>query len=392
MDVADPSDWLKTTVPKLAPVESALRCQVCKDFFDTPMITSCSHTFCSLCIRRCLTNDGKCPVCRTADQELRLRRNWTVQEIVDAFQIARPSLSSLAMLELNHSSVEKPTSKRKLDDTDLEEDTDDPIVTVQRRKTRSHDSRLSNSTDQATAPSPNEAVQAVADENHNGNGSAACPICGQRMKEEAVFLHLDTHNEPDAPSQHNLRKSRRAPSVEVVGTSRTNVKPPERLPQLNYSLMKDVALRKKLSELGIPTTGPRSLLVRRHAEWINIVNANADSSRPKSKREMLRELDIWDRSTGRSIASSGNELNNAGSIMRKDFDGAAWSANHSSDFQDLISKARNTGRADSSPRKNGSPANVIVEQENHESTTSAQLIDGLPERPASSTIPNSDDT
>ncbi len=225
-----------------------------------------------------------------------------------------------------------------------------------------------------------------------GNGSAACPICGQRMKEEAVFLHLDTHNEPDAPSQHNLRKSRRAPSVEVVGTSRTNVKPPERLPQLNYSLMKDVALRKKLSELGIPTTGPRSLLVRRHAEWINIVNANADSSRPKSKREMLRELDIWDRSTGRSIASSGNELNNAGSIMRKDFDGAAWSANHSSDFQDLISKARNTGRADSSPRKNGSPANVIVEQENHESTTSAQLIDGLPERPASSTIPNSDDT
>ena len=201
-----------------------------------------------------------------------------------------------------------------------------------------------------------------------------------------------THNEPDAPSQHNLRKSRRAPSVEVVGTSRTNVKPPERLPQLNYSLMKDVALRKKLSELGIPTTGPRSLLVRRHAEWINIVNANADSSRPKSKREMLRELDIWDRSTGRSIASSGNELNNAGSIMRKDFDGAAWSANHSSDFQDLISKARNTGRADSSPRKNGSPANVIVEQENHESTTSAQLIDGLPERPASSTIPNSDDT
>lgn len=225
-----------------------------------------------------------------------------------------------------------------------------------------------------------------------GNGSAACPICGERMKEEAVFLHLDMHNEPDAPSQHNLRKSRRAPSVEVVGTSRTNLKPPERLPQLNYSLMKDVALRKKLSELGIPTTGPRSLLVRRHAEWINIVNANADSSRPKSKREMLRELDIWDRSTGRSITSSGNELNNAGSIMRKDFDGAAWSANHSSDFQDLISKARNTGRADSSPRKNGSPANVIVEQENHESRTSAQSIDSLPERPASSTIPNSDDT
>ena len=171
MDVPDPSDWLRTTAPKLAPVESALRCQVCKDFFDTPMITSCSHTFCSLCIRRCLTNDGKCPVCRTADQELRLRRNWTVQEIVDAFQIARPSLSSLTAIEVNHSSVKTSRSKRKLDDTDLEEDTDDPTVTVQQRKTRSQDSRLSDGTDQATTQSPDAGRQVEADENHIGKMS-----------------------------------------------------------------------------------------------------------------------------------------------------------------------------------------------------------------------------
>ena len=207
-----------------------------------------------------------------------------------------------------------------------------------------------------------------------------------------MFLHLDTHNEPDRPRSPDPTKSRRAPSVELVGRSRRHVKPPERLPQINYSLMKDVALRKKLSELGIPSTGPRSLLIRRHAEWINIVNANADSSRPKSKREMLRELDIWDRSTGRSIASSGNELNNTGSIMRKDFDGAAWSASHSSDFQDLISKARNTRKTESSPRKTESPAHVIIEQDSHASTSSPQLADSLPERPISSTIPGLDDT
>src|SRR5215469_15342374 len=49
----DPTDWLNTSLPSFATLESALRCQVCKDFYDTPMITSCSHTFCSLCIRRC---------------------------------------------------------------------------------------------------------------------------------------------------------------------------------------------------------------------------------------------------------------------------------------------------------------------------------------------------
>ncbi|KAL8656948.1 MAG: hypothetical protein Q9226_002419 [Calogaya cf. arnoldii] len=400
LDIADPSDWLKTTVPKLAPVEAALRCQVCKDFFDTPMITSCSHTFCSLCIRRCLTNDGKCPVCRTADQELRLRRNWAIQEIVEAFQIARPSLSSLATPEPERSDIKKSRCKRKLDDTDFEDDMDEPMPPVQRRNTRSQDKQLPDIANHATTQPAEEGLQAEATASQNGQitekiegkGSAACPICGQRMKEEAVFLHLDTHNEPDRASSPPPRKSRRAPSVEVIGTSRTKIKPPERLPQLNYSLLKDVALRKKLSELGIPSTGPRVLLIRRHAEWINIVNANADSSKPKSKREMLRELDIWDRSTGRSIASSGNELNNAGSIMRKDFDGAAWSANHSSDFQDLISKARNTGKAGSNPKENGSRAKVVLEQGNHGPITPAQLTDSLPERPISSTIPDSDDT
>lgn len=94
-DVADPTDWLDTPVSKLAPVESALRCQVCKDFFTNPVITSCSHTFCSLCIRRCLTNDGKCPTCRAVDTELKLRPNWIVQELVESFADARPKILQL---------------------------------------------------------------------------------------------------------------------------------------------------------------------------------------------------------------------------------------------------------------------------------------------------------
>ena len=121
-DVPDPSDWLGTSLTKLAPVEAALRCQVCKDFFDTPMVTSCSHTFCSLCIRRCLTSDGKCPACRAPDQELRLRRNWTVQEIVDAFKIARPAVLQLGLGKTENSTSEisgQGNGKRKLDDTNL---------------------------------------------------------------------------------------------------------------------------------------------------------------------------------------------------------------------------------------------------------------------------------
>lgn len=113
----------------------------------------------------------------------------------------------------------------------------------------------------------------------------------------------------------------------------------ERLPQLSYGLLKDQALRKKLSDLGIPNGGPKALLIKRHTEWVNLVNANCDSSRPRTKRELLSELDTWERSQGRNIMNGlgGNETS---SVMRKDFDGAAWATSHGNDFQQLIAKAR----------------------------------------------------
>ena len=116
----------------------------------------------------------------------------------------------------------------------------------------------------------------------------------------------------------------------------------DRLPQLNYSLLKDSALRKKLSELGIPSHGPKVLLIRRHTEWVNLVNANCDSRRPRTKRDLLHELEVWDRTQGRQILSGSNGTGSASSVMNKDFDGVAWAASHGSDFQDLIAKARRT--------------------------------------------------
>ncbi len=135
-DVPDPSDWLGTPVSKLAPVEAALRCQVCKDFFTTPVITSCSHTFCSLCIRRCLTTDGKCPTCRAEDQELRLRPNWIVQELVDAFQAARPEIIQLGEDALHYKGKQE-SKKRSLEimDSDEEEALSEP--NTRRKLTRS---------------------------------------------------------------------------------------------------------------------------------------------------------------------------------------------------------------------------------------------------------------
>jgi E3 ubiquitin-protein ligase RAD18 len=138
-DVPDSTDWLLTPLAGLARVEASLRCQVCKDFFNTPMITSCSHTFCSLCIRRCLSNDGKCPACRTGEQEIKLRRNWAVQEIADAFKSGREGMLQFAKGVPVPEAEGKFTTKRKLDD--IQPDDHQDVRSAQVRKTRSKSRR-----------------------------------------------------------------------------------------------------------------------------------------------------------------------------------------------------------------------------------------------------------
>lgn len=116
--------------------------------------------------------------------------------------------------------------------------------------------------------------------------------------------------------------------------------PPERLPFLNYSILTDQALRKKLSALGVSSSGNRQLLERRHKEWVTLWNANCDSSRPKRKGELLQDLSVWERTVGAPAPSRSSAL--GAQIKDKDFDGEAWASKHESSFKDLIANARRT--------------------------------------------------
>jgi E3 ubiquitin-protein ligase RAD18 len=78
---------------------------------------------------------------------------------------------------------------------------------------------------------------------------------------------------------------------------------------------------------------------------MNLWNANCDAKVPKLKRELLRELDIWERTQGGMATASTGSTN---PVMRKDFDAAAWSTSHDDDFKKLIQNAKS--------RKGGAPA------------------------------------
>lgn len=65
-------------------------------------------------------------MCRSSDQETKLRRNWAVQELLEAFQNARPSVLELARkardgeLDRRDVSDETASKKRKIEQSLVE--------------------------------------------------------------------------------------------------------------------------------------------------------------------------------------------------------------------------------------------------------------------------------
>lgn len=152
------------------------------------------------------------------------------------------------------------------------------------------------------------------------------------MKLEFINSHLDK-----CTGDHT-----KIPIGRTAFASKVPLKPtksPERLPQLSYSLFKEVALRKKLVELGISAAGNRPVLERRHTEWVTLWNANCDSSKPRKKADLLHDLEIWERTQGSRAPTQGS-LSMGSEIRNKDFDGAGWSAKYEDSFQSLIESAR----------------------------------------------------
>jgi E3 ubiquitin-protein ligase RAD18 len=206
-DLPDSTDWIKTSLPAFEPLEAALRCEVCKEFYNNPVITSCNHTFCSICIRRCITADGKCPSCKAGCSSDKLAPNIAVREVVMRFQEARPKAMDLARVDKEQEATAGSKKKRKLDDTDIEE-------SETARHTRSRQTRSTSQRNGGT----DRTSSVVADSENDGDddfvpdGMVKCPMCNKAMKEELVYNHLDTCTGPDASQGRNTR-SRYVPDM-----------------------------------------------------------------------------------------------------------------------------------------------------------------------------------
>ena len=88
-NVPTPEDWLPA-YPNLRDLDHRLRCPICTEFFKGPIIlTTCGHSFCSMCIRDSLQVKGNCPICHEKADDQKIRKCPILEEIVQAFEIGR---------------------------------------------------------------------------------------------------------------------------------------------------------------------------------------------------------------------------------------------------------------------------------------------------------------
>ncbi|KAF2972723.1 hypothetical protein GQX73_g708 [Xylaria multiplex] len=378
--VADSTDWLSTPLSGLSAVEAALRCQICKDLYKTPMLTSCNHTFCSLCIRRALSADGKCPLCRASEQEMKLRSNWSMEEVVAAFTQARSVVLDFARKPLLVFTTAGEAPKRRADEMDGDEEGHQPSNSQQHSSKRLRSStRLSKTRSmEATAEIARQESHIPDPENVGfDDGLVACPICWRRMKPLQVDRHIDTscpgepQPDPPPPAQPSARSSSKPTNITsaFLPSSSTTFSPalfdkpqppPDRLPALNYSMLRETQLRKELADLGLSTSGNRVALERRHREWVMIWNANCDSQRPRRHAELLHDLEVWERTLGSRVPAGSRSTTTGAQIRDKDFDGAAWASKHNTSFRNLIANARRTrAQAQVKPEEEDGKENAV---------------------------------
>jgi len=98
----------------------------------------------------------------------------------------------------------------------------------------------------------------------------------------------------------------------------------------------DTKLRQRLSELGLPTHGNKALLSARHKEWVNLHNANIDSKYPRSRQELLIELQRWDITQQHIMNSTRGD--------KRRLDGEDWERKCKDEFTELARRARESAK------------------------------------------------
>ncbi|XP_048712053.2 E3 ubiquitin-protein ligase RAD18 isoform X2 [Caretta caretta] len=297
----------------LKAVDDLLRCGICFDYFDIAMIIpQCSHTYCSLCIRKFLSYKTQCPTCCVAVTEPDLKNNRILDELVKNFNSARQQLFELV---LDSPPVSPSTNytkysagkghaagsvvgsvlkqdKQLIDHFLIKENTQTPkrrsvAAEVEYKgcnNEQERDNRRCSSAEThdvvsegmaATSPEGMRNLEKPSTSVMKVITKVDCPVCEVAIPEQYINRHLDSC----------LTRDEKKDGLRSSGHKR------KCLPKVVYNLLSDRDLKKKLKEHGLSSQGTRQQLIKRHQEFVHMHNAQCDSLNPKSVAEIVKELE-----------------------------------------------------------------------------------------------------
>ncbi|NWV53491.1 RAD18 ligase, partial [Daphoenositta chrysoptera] len=291
-------------------VDDLLRCGICYDYFSIAVIIpQCSHSYCSLCIRKFLSYKTQCPTCCVAVSEPDLKNNRILDDLVKSFNSARqqlfqlrldaplipspPACSQRPAAKSHRSPVSQPDSKEVLGiDSFLRKDKVCPstkagglVWTDQKNfKTEEHHDLYSTSAEvggkdnqvgSQEIPECTKSHEKPSTSVVKGDKKVECPVCEVAVLEQYINKHLDSC----------LTREEKKDSLRSSAHKR------KLMAKVVYNLLSDRDLRKKLKEHGLSTSGTRQQLIKRHQEFVHMYNAQCDSLNPKSVAEVVKELE-----------------------------------------------------------------------------------------------------
>ncbi|KAI0303529.1 hypothetical protein B0F90DRAFT_1711692 [Multifurca ochricompacta] len=357
-DVQDPTDFPpSSTVPGLRDLDGALRCNICQELYEAPVVLTCGHCFCSLCARNQLGEKPACPTCWRETTISSIRVNPTMEEAVTAWKDARRFVLHMINDTLNGQTkaieASRPTKRRKPNARPSGVVPD--MVSHQRRSGRSD---VGSSDDDAER----EMAMSSGTPALGSNSSIECPVCAKSVPMTMINDHLDSnckyHSALSSGKIASSSKSGQKDAWSKLLNGTRSGKDKEKheaevdnpLPKASYTVLKDKQIRDLLAAYNLSTTGDRPQLIARHERWVALYNANLDRSPILRKRpaELQLEMRRW-------------EEDRRGA--RKDplkIDITEYRRANKAEFDKLIQRAR-VNPVHGSPKQPNSPKTLVVE-------------------------------
>ncbi|KAL6439603.1 hypothetical protein ACFW04_004001 [Cataglyphis niger] len=281
-----------TEYMELKYIDKLLQCGICYEYMDTSVITSCSHNYCSLCIRKYLHYKTQCPMCFEETFEKDLRKNNLLDEIIIHYLNFKDKLEKkfyqqkiLTAEDKNFENIYSSNNfeskkQQNVPDTNeiLDKSFDSSISMASNTTPQGHKNYQQNISTPSTSAElriPSMFTPKKKGLQNEENQSVTCPVCKVDVPQNNINKHLDDclkrENTKDQPKKSEPKR-----------------KP---LPKLVLSLMKDNVIRKRLKELGLSSQGDRKALENRLQRYIILYNAECDKINPRSVSELIKQCE-----------------------------------------------------------------------------------------------------